>query len=460
MRLRQVLASAALAVSCVAARDSAHPDSEAAAAATIDGGDAYLARSVRAVGERISAIVQLNRAPSLVTVRADEATRAAEALAKAQQLLTSATAAARGRAWRDLGFGSGTEPQDLVVAIERDVAGMTFDATRERLLVDPQRLLPDSGHGDPDVDPDASILLTTGVAPDEPIAGHYMAHALLDGPSLEGPVTTDALLARSALAEGSANLAAFTLLFGGVGLESEVVSGALHPEDVLGGRLVPETMRTASPVVAALLEFVYLDGFAQVASIARTGGFSRVRQERRIRRTTRDVLHLDRPTAPPVAIVEPSLPASLGLSPVDRDSLGEQGIVALVSLLTGKDNLGMIAGDGWVADVLWRFEPGPGSTTKTGEGATIWLTQWRRDEDAADFSYGLERCLQARFPGESLEGDRERGTQTLRRADRVYRIERSGTQVAFRVATPAIEAKTNPTPKKKGPASQPVPSKN
>ena len=459
MTLRRVLASAVLAVTCVAAQDSAPPDPDTDTVATSKGGDVYLARSVRAVGERIAAIVRLDRAPSVVAVRADEAARAAEAQARAQRLLPSTRAAARGRAWRDLGFGSGTEPMDLVVAIEHDVPGMAFDATRERLLVDPQRLLPDSGHGDPDVDSDASILLATGVAPDEPLAGHYMAHAFLDGPGLEGPVTTDALLARQAMAEGAANLAALVLLFGGVGLESDVVSGALRPEEVLGGRLVPETMRSASPVVAHLLEFVYLDGFAQAASLTRRGGFSRLAQERRSRRTTRDVLHLDRPPAPPVEILEPSLPALLALSPVDRDSLGEQGIVSLVSLLTGKDNLGLIAGDGWVADGLWRFEATPGSTAKAGEGATIWVTRWKNDEDASDFSYGLERCLQARFPGESLVGDPPLGRQVLRRVDRVYRIERSGVLVVFQVLTPAIDSKMSPDAKKKGPAPQHTPAR-
>ena len=335
MTLRGALAYAALAVTCVAMQDAARPDPEADAAATIKGGDVYLAKSVAAVGDRIAAIVGREASTGPVAVRADEATRAVLVLARAQQLLSSANAAARGRAWRDLGLGSGTEPKDLVDAIERDVPGMTFDAARTRLLVDPQRLLPTSGHGSPDEDADATILLTTGVAPDEPVAGHYMAHALLDGPGLEGPVTTDALLARSALAEGSANLAALVLLFGGVGLEAEVVSGALHPEDALGGRLVPDAMRGSSPVVHSLLEFVYLDGFAQAASLTRRGGFNRLAQERKSRRTTRDVLHLDRTPAPAVEIVAPSLPSSLLLYPADRDSLGEQGIITLVSLLTG-----------------------------------------------------------------------------------------------------------------------------
>jgi len=228
----------------------------------------------------------------------------------------------------------------------------------------------------------------------------------------------------------------------------------------MGGRLVPEALKSASPVVVHLLEFVYLDGFAQAAAIARKGGFSRLVQERKLRRTTRDVLHVDRAPAAVVALADPVIPASLGLSPVDRDGLGEQGIVSLVALLTGKDNLGLIAGDGWVADALWRFEPPAGSAKDPGEGATWWLSRWKSDDDAADFAYGLERCLQARFPGEALEVDRAKGTQLLRRAERVYRIEKSGVDVAFRVATVAIDAKTYPEPKKKGPAPQRKPGKN
>jgi hypothetical protein len=348
---------------------------------------------------------------------------------------------------------------DLVVAIVRDVPGMMLDASRERLLVDPQRLLPDAGRGDPEADPDAAILLATGVAPDEPLAGHYLAHAFLDGPAGETPVTTDALLAWRALAEGSANLAALVLLFEGVGLESEVVSGALRPEEVLGGNLVPGTMRSASPVVSHLLEFVYLDGFAQAAALAGKGGFSRLTQERKTRRTTRDVLHVDRVPVPPAEIEQPALPAGLGLAQIDRDSLGEQGVISLVSLLTGKDNLGLIAGDGWVADALWRFEPGPGSTTKAGEGVTIWGTRWKTDEDAADFAYGMERCLQSRFAGEPLIEDPLRGGRVLRRPDRVYRIERSGLKVVFQVLTPAIDSKIDPSVKKKGPSPQRTPVK-
>jgi hypothetical protein len=146
---------------------------------------------------------------------------------------------------------------------------------------------------------------------------------------------------------------------------------------------------------------------------------------------------------------------------VDQDSLGEQGVVSLVSLLTGKDNLGLIAGDGWVGDALWRFEPSPGSKADADAGATIWMTRWNSEGDADDFAYAFERCLQARFPGEPLEADPVRGGRALRRADRIYRIDKNGLQVTLSVAAPSIDAKMVPDPGKKRlqPPRAPIKSK-
>ena len=75
-------------------------------------------------------------------------------------------------------------------------------------------------------------------------------------------------------------------------------------------------------------------------------------------------------------------------------------------------------------------------------------------------SYALERCLQARFPGASLEEDPQTGGRLLRRADRVYRIDRNGIQVAFRVVPLALDGKSGPAAKKKvTPRQQSAPKK-
>jgi hypothetical protein len=419
-----------------------------ASSSTIKGADPALLQSVRAVADRVAGIVRAPAPRTLIAVRADEATRSAEARVRAARLLPAEIAAARGRAWADIGLGMESGPSELVGSLAADLDGIAFDADSRRLLVDPGRLRDDDTKSDPDADAAASLVLTTGVAPDEPVVGHYVAHLILDGTPQGAPVTTDALLARSALSEGAANVAALLVLFGGAGLGQEVFSGAVRPDDVLDGRLVPGRLRTASPVVASFLEFVYLDGFAQAGALVRAGDFPRLAAERKTRTTTRDVLHLDRPPAAVAAIPVPDLPGGSGLELVDTDVLGEQGIVTLVSLTTGKDNLGLIAGDGWNGDALFRFEPsGAGGT-----GVTVWVGRFVSDEDAKDMAYALHRCLEARFTGETIEIGAD-GRSTLARADRVYRIEKRGVEVWLRVASPFWDAKFEGRPPQKG--SQP-----
>ena len=442
-----------VAVWCVApAWGQADPAAPTASPADsqVKGADVELMRAVREVTSRIAGILQAPKTPTLMAVRADETVRAEQARVRALRLLPASVAAARGRAWSDLGLGTGTDPAELVEALALDLPGMTFDAAKTKLLVDPSRLTGDESAGEPYEDEDATLFHATGVAPDEPVAGHYAAHLLIDGADPEGVPTTDAYLAKAALAEGSANVAALVLLFGGVGLESEVIAGKLRPDDVLGGRLVATGAYAGSPVVSSFLQFVYLDGFAQTAALAKQGDVRRLALERKQRRTTRDVIHTDRAPAVPVEIPAPVIPESLGLVPVDRDALGEEGIIVLVSLLTGKDNLGLIAGDGWLADSLWRYEP-PGG----GAGMTVWVSRWQSAEEAKDFAYSLERCLQARFPGVVLQ-EPGAGTKTLERPDRSYRLEMEGTEVRFRAAEPAIEKRIQDAAKKKSPApSQP-----
>jgi hypothetical protein len=446
----------ALAFSCAAPAwgqaDATEP-AVSPADAQVKGADVELMRAVREVTSRIAGILQAPKTPTLLAVRADESIRVEQARVRALRLLPASVAAARGRAWSDLGLGTGSEPAELVEALALDVPGMTFDAAKTKLLVDPSRLTGDESAGNPYEDEDATLFHATGVAPDEPIVGHYAAHLLIDGADPDGVPTTDAYLAKAALAEGSANVAALVLLFGGVGLESEVVAGKLRPDDVLGGRLVATSAYAGSSVVTSFLQFVYLDGFAQTAALAKRGDVRRLAQERKQRRTTRDVIHTDRAPAVPVEIPLPAIPESLGLVPVDRDALGEEGIIVLVSLLTGKDNLGLIAGDGWLADSLWRYEP-PGG----GAGMTVWVSRWQTAEEAKDFAYSLERCLQARFPGVVLQ-EPGAGTKALERADRSYRLELDGTEVRFRVAEPAIERRIQDAGKKKSPTPSQPPKK-
>ena len=412
--------------------------------AEVKGADLTLVQNVRAIAERCAHTLGAPAPLSLLAVRAPEETRLVESQRRAERELPPERASARGRAWSDLGLGTEDDPAALTLALARDLPGMSFDAEGARLLVDPTRLVEAEGTEDPSSSHAASLLLATGVAPDEPVVAHYVAHKVADRAPPSEPLTTDAALARGALAEGNANLTALLFLFGGVGLEAEVVDAKVRPEDVLAGRLVSESMRSDRPVVARLVEWVYLDGFAAVATLARQTGLRRLPSERTTRTTTRDLIHLDRPPAPPLEIPKPAGPEAAGLTVVDRDALGEQGIVTWVSMLTGKDNLGMIAGDGWAGDALWRFE-------KDGGGVTHWESRWVTEEDARDFAYGVERCLQARFPGATFEGAAD-GPRSLARSDRIFRLERRGAAVSLRIAPPEWDTRLQGTPKKKGAA--------
>ena len=410
----------------------------------VKGADLELVQNVRAIGERSARTLGVPPPLSLLALRAPEDVRLAEARRRAERELPPARAAARGRAWADLGLGTEDDPAAIALALARDLPGMSFDGDRARLLVDPTRLVDEEETGDPSTNHAASLLLATGVAPDEPVVAHYIAHAATDPPLPTEPLSTDQTLARAALAEGEANLAALLLLFGGVGLEGEVVGSKIRPEDVLSGRLVSEALRSDRPIVARLVEWVYLDGFAAVAGLARQVGLQRLPAERARRGTTRDVIHLDRPAAIAAEMTKPPGPEAAGLTLADKDSLGEAGITSWVSMLTGKDNLGMIAGDGWAGDALWRFEG-------EGGGVTLWDTRWVTEEEAKDFAYSIERCLQARFPGETLAGTGD-GPRSLSRSDRVYRMERRGASVSLRIAPPEWDRKLDTPPKKKGAA--------
>src|SRR5262249_41520107 len=159
----------------------------------------------------------------------------------------------------------------------------------------------------------------------------------------------------------------------------------------------------------------YLDGFDRAAEIVRSGSFPKLTAELRRRTTTRDVIHLDRSPAEPVEISPPALPPGSGLEIVDRDVLGEEGIVVLVAEQTGKDNLGLIAGDGWAGDAVWRLE----AAGRPEGGATLWSLVFRTEDDAKDMEYALGRCLAARFPADALV-DGPGGRKTLNRPDRVF----------------------------------------
>jgi hypothetical protein len=149
--------------------------------------------------------------------------------------------------------------------------------------------------------------------------------------------------------------------------------------------------------------------------------------------TTRDVWHPERAATPRQGFPDPASPPLAGLTLADEDILGERAVVALISRWTGKDNLALIAGDGWTGDRLYRWE-------REGAAVTEWITRWTDDPAAADFDYAMVRVLGARFPAAKLESASE-GDRWLLAEGQVFRLRRAGVEVRFRVAPTELDAR-------------------
>lgn len=396
-----------------------------------------LQATVTETGRRAETIRGSNVGVPIVAERADEVERR-ERTKGATPTPGAARLAARGRAWSDLGLGGPGAPERLERILDDDVDAIRLHPVEGRVLVDPDRLTSRDFGPEPAGSEGTSLLLATGVRPDEPTLAHVLVHAMQRRQKRwpSAAPTTDEALAQGAWLEGEATLVALLLLVDGVGLRDEVLAGRFDPIDACGGRLYPRAIGESEAPVAALARFVYQEGFYVAAEIVRRGGFQALVPEARSRTTTRDVMHLDRPPAAPVPVSSP-LVLPQGFQLVDEDRLGEQAIVTLVSILTGKDNLGLIAGDGWSGDALYRWERADGDAV--AGGVTLSASRWVSDEDAIDFAYGIERSLQARFPGTDLETVAE-GRKKLVFDGKVYRLDRTGREVRFRIAPATVDA--------------------
>jgi hypothetical protein len=269
-------------------------------------------------------------------------------------------------------------------------------------------------------DDPATVLLLTGMRRDAPLVAHLLTHVRqrerAGRDTLEE--TTDRLLASAAWAEGEANLVAVRYLFAGMQVTEDVMQFVRGPHEVLDGALLPPGLAGMARQERELIAFVYEQGYERAAERHRSGGWKALDEAMATRRTTRDLLHPERPPLADAAFPASPQPPREGLALADEDSLGEQAIVVLVSTLTGKDTLGLVAGEGWVGDRLYRWEGADGKG-----GVTEWATRWKTPASAADFDYAYGRALESRFPGRALStvGD---GVRTLIAGDRLFRIER------------------------------------
>ena len=408
------------------------PAEDSTQSLTVKGADLQLLRTVREISKRVQAIrgQKFDRPP--VAVRTPDHMREVAATIRALNVLRRDRLEARGRAWADLGLGAPSSPETLYIALAADLAGIGFDPEGNRLLVAPDRLTDDDFVDQLEAtDGRSTVLMETGVRVDEPVLGHLLMHVRqrerAGGDSLAE--TTDALLARSAWGEGEANLVAIRYLFAGMGLADGVLEESLGPADVLEGVLVPTIYSQLSGSERALVSFVYDEGFATAVDVFRSGGWEALDKAIVERPTTRDLIHRDRDPIRVDPCETETPPQAEGLELIDEDTLGEQAIVVLVSILTEKDNLALQAGDGWAGDCLYRWESGGGENA----GVTRWLTRWTTPESAKDFDYAISRTLEARFPDRpaiTLEG----GERVIQTGTHVYRLLRSGNEVRFQIS--------------------------
>jgi hypothetical protein len=298
--------------------------------------------------------------------------------------------------------------------------GLSADGTQ--LLVDDRRLTDADFGGERGDAEGAALLFATGVRPDEPAVAHVMAHVLQEQRGAPAGLreTTDATLSASAWREGEANLVALLLLYGGLGMEADVLAGRIEPASFRGGDLQSPEAARGSSVLRRLLEFVYGDGYRAAAAAVREGGWRSLERAAAASGNTTPV-----PT-PDLAVPEPLVLA-------DRDSIGAYGVGVLVAEGAGKENLGWIAADGWKADALFRWE-GPGAA----DGVTLWITRWSTEADAGEFRYALERTLASRFPAGGGEGAGPE--RVVAAGGKTFRLAASGREVRLRVAPDPIDA--------------------
>jgi hypothetical protein len=400
--------------------------------------DPDLAEAVRDVAGRLRAI--RGAAPTKVplAVRSGPEARRDAARARRDAVLPPSRLAARGRAWADVGLGRAEDAAALYLVLSADLEDWVLSVDRTQLLVDEERLTGADFGGEGGDAAAADFLFATGVRADEPSVAHVATHVLQDerGVSPGLRETTDATLAASAWREGEANLVALLLVYGGMGLESEVVSGTVAPGEYRDGDLVARPPAGSSVALGRLVDFVYEDGFRTAAARARAGGWRALEAAGGERGGTASLLHPERPATASRAIDPPDLPLPAGYRLVDRDALGEYAVGVLIAEATGKENLGWVAADGWDADALFRFEGPDGS-----DGVTCWRSRFRSEADAGDFRYGMARVLSG---AAAPPADGAVPEQVIAARGKVFRILQRGAEVEIRVAPAGLDTTLGP----------------
>ena len=253
-----------------------------------------------------------------------------------------------------------------------------------------------------------AILQTT-------IAVHELTHALQDQYfSLEGLIdnkmdNSDALLARSALAEGDASAVMYDYARRQAGqplLKDEKSVSGIMLQNVLGASVmasgsVPKSMQM-------MLLFPYNSGLRFVHALLRKGGYERVNSAfRQPPRSTEEILHPEKYfiSAPDFTSLADADVRRDGIDPdlkhVYGDTLGEFAISALLSMVHSVAREVADGAAGWAGDRLGLFE-----SEDRSRWAVVWELRWDTEADAREFA-DLYRRARASTPELSVvQGER------------------------------------------------------
>ena len=341
---------------------------------------------------------------------------------QASYRLSEDQALARGRSWADLGLGSRETPLRLTRSVVADLPGVALAPDDGRLLVDAEILPPGDFLSIDEETPAQTLLLATGVRPDEPLLAHYLIHTLqqMDESQLG---TTDAWLARRAAREGEATLVAMRLLFDPLGLDAKKLD--LDPALVLGGRLIPAGFDSPTALEQRVLEFVHGDGYVWAQQRYAAHGWEGLKV---LPQTTGAILNPAKTGGQPAELETETGP--YGRQVLDRDRLGSFGVFLWLSVTTGKDSLALLSAEGWRGGALERLDAEAGELTR-------WITDWSDTKHAEQFRYAVGRSFEARFPDAKINGEKT-GWSTLPTGDRRAAWRRVNERVELWIGPPAI----------------------
>jgi len=227
------------------------------------------------------------------------------------------------------------------------------------------------------------------------IAVHELTHSLQDQYfSLNAIIdnrmdNSDALLARSALAEGDATAVMYDFArrqAGQAPLRDERSVSGLMMQNVLGASVmstgaVPKSMQM-------MLLFPYNSGLRFVHALLRKGGYERVNEAfQHPPRSTEEVLHPEKYFVAQADfismkdgdVLRGDLP--MDLEPVYGDTLGEFALSALLSMLPIKAREVVDGSTGWSGDRVVLFE-----SADRSRWAVVWELRWDTPTDATEFA--------------------------------------------------------------------------